>query len=91
MAILHHLIKKYGDVVDFNQLKGFNKPGWENGMVLNEERMTMTSAALLHFNGDAGNLVRWVGGTHVGVHRQTNAILKFLRGHINDNLWMELH
>jgi hypothetical protein len=54
---LCRLIKKYGDV-NFNQLKGFNKPGWENEAVLNEERKTMASAALLHFNGDAGDLVR---------------------------------
>jgi hypothetical protein len=89
MATLRRLIKKYGDV-DFNQLKGFNKPGWENETVLNEERKTMASAALLHFNGDAGDLVRWIGGTHVGAHRQTNNILKFLRGRINDDLWTEL-
>jgi hypothetical protein len=81
MATLRRLIKKYGNV-DFNQLKGFNKPGWENETVLNKKRKTMASAALLHFNGDAGDLVRWIGGTHVGAHRQTNAILKFLRGRI---------
>jgi hypothetical protein len=51
MATLRCLIKKYGDV-NFNQLKGFNKPGWENETVLNEERKTMASAALLHFNGE---------------------------------------
>jgi hypothetical protein len=85
MATLRRLIKKYGNV-DFNQLKGFNKPGWKNETVLNEERKTMASAALLHFNGDAGDLVRWIGGTHVGAHRQTNAILKFLRGCINGDL-----
>jgi len=38
----------------------------------------MTSAALLHFNGLVADVVRWVGGPHVGAHRNPADILTHL-------------
>jgi hypothetical protein len=35
----------------------------------------MTSACMLHFNGDIATVVLWIGGTHTNNHLDVNAIL----------------
>jgi hypothetical protein len=40
----------------------------------------MATAALLHFEGDAAALVRWIGGPHTGAHWDVSATVKFLTG-----------
>jgi hypothetical protein len=52
--------------------------------------VAQVSAALLHFDGDAAALVRWMGGTHVGEHRDTHGILDYLRGKISNETLVNL-
>ena len=42
------------------------------------DRLAQVSAALLHFNGSVADLVRWIGGPHVGAHRDHPSILATL-------------
>jgi hypothetical protein len=44
----------------------------------------MAMAAILHFDGDMATLVRWMGGTHVGAHRDTQKILNTINGIVDD-------
>ena len=76
VALLHSLLEEYGDV-DFSSLQGF-PAGWEAETEVNRDRAAMVSAALLHFNGSAADLVRWIGGPHVGAHRDHSTILNSL-------------
>jgi hypothetical protein len=46
----------------------------------------MAMLALLHFEGDTAALVRWIGGPHVGEHRDIPALLTFLTGKIDQSL-----
>ncbi|KAI2489263.1 hypothetical protein MHU86_25336 [Fragilaria crotonensis] len=39
----------------------------------------MTSACLLHFNGDVATMVRWIGGPHVNAHLDVPSILAKLK------------
>jgi hypothetical protein len=38
----------------------------------------MATAALLHFNGSVADLVHWIGGPHVGAHRDHLTTLRNL-------------
>ena len=76
VATLYHLLQDYGDV-DFNPLRGF-PPNWDAESSINRDRVAMVSAALLHFNGSVADMVRWIGGPHVGAHRNHAAILSRL-------------
>ena len=82
------LIKEYGDV-DFNVLQGYPK-GWADEKELNEHRIRMSTAALLFFDGDAAALVRWIGGPHVGQHRDPDTLIPFLRGKIDPDVLDDL-
>lgn len=75
--VLTSLFREFGDV-NFNPLRGFPR-GWKEETVVNEDRVRMTTAALLHFNGSAADMVRWIGGPHVAAHRDHPSILKRLR------------
>lgn len=71
------LLREYGDV-DFNSLRGY-PVDWESESAINENRVRMTTAALMHFNGSAADMVRWVGGPHVAAHRDHKSILRRLQ------------
>ena len=75
-ATISRLLRRYGDT-DFNPLRGF-PTAWADETSVNEQRVHMTSAALLHFNGSAADVVRWVGGPHVAAHRDHATILQRL-------------
>jgi hypothetical protein len=75
-SILRDLLLDYGDT-PFRGIRGY-PPGWESETAVNEERVAMATAALLHFNGSVADLVRWIGGPHVGAHRDHLAILASL-------------
>ena len=62
------LVSEYHPV-DFHTLQGYPKD-WLSETTLNTERVRMSTAALMHFQGDAAALVRWIGGPHVAAHRQ---------------------
>ena len=71
------LVLDYGEV-DFDDLRGY-PDGWDAETAVNTDRVRMTTAALLHFDGSAADLVRWVGGPHVAAHRDSRAIIDLLR------------
>ena len=76
VRVLGDLLDDYGDI-DFSSLPGFPKD-WEAEHTVNTDRMAQVSAALLHFNGSVADLVRWIGGPHVGAHRDHPSILRAL-------------
>ena len=66
--------------VDFSPLQGYNRdPKWNERTTIDEERKRMTTACALHFDLDIPSVVRWIGGPHVGAHRDHNAILRELK------------
>ena len=67
------LMKAYGDL-DFNALRGYPEGALEE-TVINMDRVRMSTAALLFFDGNMASLVRWMGGPHVAAHRDTEQIL----------------
>ena len=73
VTTLRDLLDEYGDT-EFNSIQGYPA---------NLVQETAT-AALLTFEGDATALVRWVGGPHVAAHRDTDTILAYLKGKIDD-------
>jgi hypothetical protein len=79
-AMLTDLVRDYHDV-DFQNLRGYYRPP-EDMDDIPDHRVRMASAALVHFDGDMAELVRWMGGTHVGAHREPEKILHYLQGKI---------
>jgi hypothetical protein len=75
-SILRDLLREYGDV-PFHGIRGYPE-GWETETVVNQDRVAMATAGLLHFNGSVADLVRWIGGPHVGAHRDHQTTLKLL-------------
>lgn len=75
--LLKELLDEYGDV-PFEGIRGYN-PDWETETDVNKERVAMATAALLHFNGSMADLVRWIGGPHVGAYRDHDAIIATLK------------
>ena len=72
--------------VDFRQLQGPH-PDWDAATSIDLDRgVRMATAALIHFDGDVANLVLWIGGTHVGAHRNIRTTLAYLRGKISPQL-----
>ena len=71
--------------VDFRPLQGFHRD-WDAATSIDADRVRMATAALLHFDGDIADVVRWIGGTHVGAHRDVSASLAFLRARIDSAL-----
>ena len=60
---LQQLRKKYTPI-DFRPLQGF-QADWETTNEIRTDWKEMTSACLLHYNGDVATVVRWIGGPHV--------------------------
>jgi len=72
-AVLRDLLDEYGGI-EFEQVRGFN-PHWESETTINEQRVACATAAFLHFNGSVADLVRWIGGPHVGAQRDHTSTL----------------
>ena len=64
--LLRDLLEDFGDT-PFQGIRGYPST-WETETSVNEDRVAMATAALLHFNGSMADLVRWIGGPHVGAH-----------------------
>jgi hypothetical protein len=87
-TVLSNLIAEYRNT-DFQPLRGFYTPA--NGSTsIDRHRVWMATAALLSFDGDMAALVRWIGGTHVGAHRNTTKILQYLKGKIHNDTHTQL-
>ena len=86
--LLLSLLRDY-DHLDFRPLRGYPK-GWRDETVLNQDRLRMTTAALLFYDGDLASVVRYIGGPHVGAHRNSQAILAAIKGIVSPDLVAEL-
>ena len=80
---LHGLLEDYGDI-EFEPVRGYN-PLWGSETEVNQNRVAMATAAFLHFNGSVADLGRWLGGPHVGEHRDHHATLAKLKEHGVEN------
>ena len=76
VATLRDLLEEYGDV-NFMGVRGY-PPTWDTETEVNTERVSMATAALLHFNGSVADLVRWIGGPHVAEHRDHDDTMRLL-------------
>ena len=76
-AVLADLLDELGDT-RFGGARGYD-PQWKTRTSVDQDRVRMTTAALLHFNGSVADLVRWIGGPHVGAYRDHPRILSVLR------------
>lgn len=85
---LHMLQKKYGGV-DFLPLQGF-QDDWDQTTTIRDDWKAMTSACLLHFNGDVASMVRWIGGPHVNAHLNPAAILDKLQTIVSKDIFTDL-
>ena len=74
--VLLDLLRDYGDV-PFQGVRGY-PVGWDTETEVNQDRTSMATAALLHFNGSVADLVRWIGGPHVGAHRDHHRTFRLL-------------
>lgn len=71
--------------IDPTPVRGFNTT-WEAQTTINHDHVKQATAALLQrFDGDAGALVRWIGGPHVGAYRNVDQIINDLRGTVPDS------
>jgi hypothetical protein len=86
-STLASLLKEYTSI-DFRPLQGYPK-SWKNNEI-DQNRVRMATSALLHFEGDAAALVRWIGGPHTGAHRDVPATIKYLEGKINPSTLADL-
>ena len=68
--------------INFAEIKGFHKD-WDAATRIDPKRVRMFTAALLHFDGDIADTVRWIGGPHVGAHRDIEKTLRHLRGKVD--------
>ncbi len=83
------MLDEYGDV-DFNALRGFPVGALEE-VLLSDDRKRMATAALLHFDGDLATLVRWIGGPHIGEHRDPETFLRRWRPVLRDHTYESMH
>ena len=91
-AAAFHLVKIFLELwdehrdIDPSGVQGFQQD-WESSMDISTDRVRMATAALLHFDGDIADTTRWIGGPHVGAHRDIPRTIQYLRGKIdNDTL-----
>lgn len=74
---LQQLRKRYQHV-DFRPLQGY-QADWESTTTIRSDWKEMTSACLLHFDGDVATMVRWIGGPHVNAHLDASRVLTLLK------------
>jgi hypothetical protein len=77
------------NLVDFRPLREY-PVDWQEETDLNYNRLHMTTAAVLHYHGDLASVVRFIGGIHVGAHRDHKKVLKSLEGIVQDSIIRDL-
>lgn len=85
---LAKIIRQYKPT-NFQPLR-VQSPNWEQESELSTERKELTTACFLHYNFDTASVVRYIGGPHVGAHRDTEGILTILKGAIEEEVWNDL-
>jgi hypothetical protein len=85
---LQQLRKKHQNV-DFLPLQGF-QADWESTTTIREDWKAMTTACLLHFDGDVATMVRWIGGPHVNAHLNVTTILATLQPIVDPDIYSDV-
>ena len=85
---LQQLRKKYNPI-DFRPLQGF-QADWEATNEIRADWKEMTSACLLHYNGDVATMVRWIGGPHVNAHIDARKTLAKLEPILTPDVYHDL-
>ena len=85
---LQQLRKKYTPI-DFRPLQGF-QTNWEAVDEIHPDWKAMTSACLLHYNGDVATVVRWIGGPHTNEHIDTQSTLTKLKPILTQDVYSDL-
>jgi hypothetical protein len=85
---LDQLVRDHGDV-DFRELRTYNED-WESETTIPEKAISQVTACMIHFKFDVASVVRYIGGTHIGAHRDTEKILDTLRDCIAEDVWHDL-
>ena len=83
-----HMVKIFLNIwnehtrINFADVQGFQKD-WDATTDIDPKRVRMATSALLHFDGDIADTVRWIGGPHVGAHRDIEKTLRHLCGKVD--------
>lgn len=64
-------------------IRGY-QPNWDSATAIVKDRVRTATAALIHFDGDVADTVRWMGGPHVGAHRNVTETLSYLCGKVDE-------
>jgi hypothetical protein len=88
-AKTYKILRRHHQDVDFRPLQDPN-PNWEDEVEVNKERVRMITACFIHYKFHTPSVVRFIGGVHVGAHRDTIKILGELRGKISDKTHRDL-
>ena len=83
------MLRKHYAHVDFLPLQGFQLDWGETTTIRNDWK-EMTSACLLHFDGDVATMVRWIGGPHVNAHLNVPSILEKLKKIVDPDIHSDL-
>jgi hypothetical protein len=85
---LQQLRKKYAPI-DFRPLQGF-QADWETTNEIRVDWKDMTSACLMHYNGDVATVVRWIAGPHVNSQIDVAATLAKLKPTLTTDVYDDL-
>ena len=86
---LQQLRKKHQHV-NFLPLQGFQADWESTTTTIREDWKAMTTACLLHFDGDVATMVRWIGGPHVNAHLNVAAILATLQPIVDPDIYSDV-
>jgi hypothetical protein len=80
---LSRLLSKYSPL-DFRPLQGYGLyADFEAETEINQHRVDLASATLLHYNFDVATAVRYIGGPHVAAHRDVAQILATIKDSVD--------
>jgi hypothetical protein len=85
---LQQLRKKYAPI-DFRPLQGF-QANWEAINEIKGDWKDMTSACLMHYNGDVATVVRWIAGPHVNAQIDTTVTMAKLKPVLTTDVYDDL-
>ena len=75
--------------VDFSPLRE-PRLDYEQQEQISTHRITMASAAMIHFGLDPGKLVRWMGGEYTGARRDIQRTLNAVRDHVHTDDFLHM-
>ena len=87
---LQSLLDDYG-TVDFRPLRtNFFRDGWQDATDFDYDRSAMLNACTLFYRGDIASVVRYVGGSFVGAHRDVDKILADIRPIVPEQVYKDV-